>query len=243
MIRCRLFNIGNTRTEIADLAEDGVLFMKACLPTVDFSPEPYRDAPALAVASVVPSMTEKFRGTDALIVRAGMPGCPVGLSRMLHPESIGADRLANAGALISLGRLPALCVDCGTAINMEFVDKSGSLLGGAILPGRLLQRKVLHDYTGNKLPVTALTDSPPLFPGNQTRDALDLGIDAGIVGAVRELIVRMKSRFGDSVFCCACGGDAPFFLRQIPELTPAPEHFTLSGIAALWRSAVLSADR
>lgn len=109
--------------------------------------------------------------------------------------------------------------------------------GGAILPGRLILRKSLHDYTA-KLPETVVTSCVPSFPGNNTVDAIDLGTDCAALGAVRELLRRMELAYpGVPIRRVACGGDAGFFLREIPGFELADELFTLRGIAALYRSA------
>lgn len=229
---CRLFNAGNTHVQIADLC-DGTIHPVATVPTPDFHPEEFV-VPEMAAACVVPSLEEKMRRAGALIVSADSARGPVDLSYMKKPETLGADRLANAAALILTGPLPALCVDFGTAINLEFVDSQQRMRGGAILPGRLLLRRSLHDYTA-KLPLTELPPAIPDFPGNNTVDAIDLGVDAGALGAVRELLARMERTFPDKpIRRVACGGDAAFFLREISGFEAVDDTFTLRGIAFIW---------
>lgn len=232
---CRLFNAGNTHVQIADLCGDEIDVI-AKVPVAEFNLDDFA-APVMAAASVVPVLEELLRYAGALIVSPGAERGPVDLSLMKKPETLGADRLANAAALIFSGSLPALCVDFGTAIDMEFVDSERRMRGGAILPGRLLLRRSLHDYTA-KLPLTEIGEAIPDFPGNNTVDAIAIGVDAGAAGAVREIIMRMEHRFGEMpIRRIACGGDAPFFLREIPGFELADDKFTLRGIAGIWRSA------
>ena len=230
---CRLFNVGNTHVQIADLC-NGTIHPVAKVPTSEFHPEEFA-VPEMAAASVVPVFEELLRRAGALIVSPNSARGPVDLSLMKRPETLGADRLANAASLIFSGPLPALCVDFGTAINMEFVDSERRMRGGAILPGRLLLRRSLHDYTA-KLPLTEIRSSIPDFPGNNTVDAIDIGVDAGALGAVREILLRMERQFaGKAVRCVACGGDAPFFLRELSSFEYADDTFTLRGIAGIWK--------
>ena len=230
---CRLFNVGNTQVQIADLCS-GAILPVAKVPTSEFHPEEFA-VPEMAAASVVPVFEELLRRAGALIVSPNFARGPVDLSLMKKPETLGADRLANAAALILSGPLPALCVDFGTAINMEFVDSERKMRGGAILPGRLLLRRSLHDYTA-KLPLTEIRSDIPDFPGNNTVDAIDIGVDAGALGAVREIVARMEKRFpGKPIRYVACGGDAPFFLRRLPAFEHADDTFTLRGIAGIWK--------
>ena len=230
----RLFNAGNTHVQVAELSGSSLRLLDT-VATPEFRIADYASENMVA-ASVVPVLEREFRDAGAFIVNSQMPDCPVDLSRMKHPETLGADRLANAAALIFSGPLPALCVDFGTAINLEFVDSNRRMRGGAILPGRLILRKSLHDYTA-KLPET-VTSCVPSFPGNNTVDAIDLGTDCAALGAVRELLRRMELAYpGVPIRRVACGGDAGFFLREIPGFELADELFTLRGIAALYRSA------
>ena len=50
------------------------------------------------------------------------------------PDSIGADRLANAAAVAELYGWPAIVVDFGTAATFDVVSEEGSYIGGAIAP-------------------------------------------------------------------------------------------------------------
>ena len=217
----RLFNAGNTHVQVAELSGSSLRLLDT-VATPEFRIADYASENMVA-ASVVPVLEREFRDAGAFIMK--------------HPETLGADRLANAAALIFSGPLPALCVDFGTAINLEFVDSNRRMRGGAILPGRLILRKSLHDYTA-KLPETVVTSCVPSFPGNNTVDAIDLGTDCAALGAVRELLRRMELAYpGVPIRRVACGGDAGFFLREIPGFELADELFTLRGIAALYRSA------
>ena len=237
---CRIFNAGNTHVQIAELAGDSLRLIET-VPTAEFRVEDFA-VETMAAASVVPDLEERFRKAGAFIVSSRMANCPVDLSRMEHAETLGADRLANAASLIVSGSLPALCVDFGTAINLEFVDADRCMCGGAIFPGRRILRRSLNDYTA-KLPVTPLTEWIPDFPGNNTVDAINLGVDCAALGAVKELLRRMEMAFpGEKIRRAACGGDAPFFLRELPGFELADTLFTLRGIAALARCGIRGRD-
>ena len=51
------------------------------------------------------------------------------------PETIGADRLANAVAVNELYGRPAIVVDFGTAVTFDVVSAAGDYVGGVIAPG------------------------------------------------------------------------------------------------------------
>ena len=123
-----------------------------------------------------------------------------------------------------------MVIDFGTCIHTVVVRGDGVFLGGAIMPGRTLQRKALATYTA-QLPMLPLRDAPSPPVGANTLDAMAAGVDLGIVGAVRELLESTRRQLGGECLVLPTGGDAPFFLKALPELRPAPELLTLRGVA------------
>ena len=148
-----------------------------------------------------------------------------------------ADRIANAAALLAEGsRLPAVCLDAGTAITLEIVDERHRFLGGAILPGRGLMRKSLHAGTG-LLPEISFSLLLPAFPAANTENSIRIGTDGLLLDGVRALLNRAQNLFpGKKVRMTATGGDKAFFLSHIPELEEAPEHFTMDGILRIYEN-------
>src|SRR5258708_12056148 len=51
------------------------------------------------------------------------------------PETIGADRLANAAAVAALYGCPAIVVDFGTAVTFDIISADRKYIGGVIAPG------------------------------------------------------------------------------------------------------------
>lgn len=145
----------------------------------------------------------------------------------MDSSTLGADRIANAAALLKNGKLPASNFDCGTAITLETVLENGVFAGGAIMPGRKLMRTALNSGTA-ALPELPLNLPLPEALGKNTVQAMTLGIDLGAVGMVRELMKR--SRELNVKYMAASGGDAEFFCKHISELEPAGKLFTLQGI-------------
>ena len=227
----RILNIGNTHVQVID--SDGAEFLlRETLPTSRFDslPEELFNCP-LAVSSVVPTLTEKMKQRGAFVISSRQP-LPFRVSG-LDISTVGADRLANAAALLD-GPLPALAVDFGTAVTFEYVTAEGEFAGGAILPGRMLLRKALHDYTA-QLPLIPLHEETAEIPGRNTADAMRIGTDNASLGAVRELIREWRGLCGSSALrVTACGGDRHFFLKHLDGLTDGDDFFTIRGIRRLW---------
>ncbi|MFA5206757.1 MAG: type III pantothenate kinase [Lentisphaeria bacterium] len=236
--------VGNTHTRLARL-DGGRLADAESLPTRDLAAHGGRpgllaahpDWPVLA-ACVVPEAAALLRhawpGRHFRFLDAALAATELDLTACAA-ATVGADRLANAVAGLTLSAPPFLVVDCGTAISTAAVDDRRRFRGGAILPGRSLWRRALKLHTA-QLPEIELQEAFPPALGTDTRAAILAGCDAGVLGAVRQLVEASRHELdapGCPVF--VTGGGASFFLRHLGglALTPAPADFTLRGLARL----------
>lgn len=235
-----VLNIGNTHTQMARCS-NGQLGTVQRLATQEFLDAGTRtgllfDQPELPIlcASVVPHVALCLRERwpersltflDASLVKE--------LTLQVAPETIGADRLANALAALELLKPPYLVIDCGTAISTIAVDGDKNIRGGTIMPGRRLLRLALHEHTA-QLPDVKLQDECPAAIGNNTEAAILAGVDLGVIGAVQFIIENSRAEL-NAPECpvIVTGGDAPYFLSNIPNLMSAPVNFTLRGLARL----------
>lgn len=184
----------------------------------------------VAAACVVPavrSIVEKQR--EVFWISSGNCSGKLDFS-LVNASTLGADRVANAVSLAENYPLPALVVDCGTAVTIEIVDENRCFRGGAIAPGRTLMRKALFNGTA-QLPDIPLSDKVPDAAGVDTITSMCFGIDRGAIGMVRQLIAACCAQYGIRR-CIATGGDADFFADAIPELEKGDEFFTFYGIKA-----------
>lgn len=237
----RLLNIGNTHTQVG-LLRSGAVILERTVPTPDLLLEALSGSPAAGggpclVACVVPAARERLStglaGHAPVFLDAGLV-TEVDFS-LVDTSTLGADRVANAvTAAVEVGG-PVLVLDCGTCITTEAVDAERRFRGGAILPGRGLLRRALHDHTG-QLPRVAWADDCPAALGTCTRDAILAGVDLGVLGAVERLVHASRLALGHSSCpVLAVGGDAAFFCRHLPGLTPGGGLFTLRGMAQVAR--------
>jgi type III pantothenate kinase len=111
------------------------------------------------------------------------------------PERVGLDRLLNAlAAKDELPKgTPAVVVDVGTAVTIDWLDEAHVFQGGAILPGPRLMFDSLHRHTA-ALPLIEEHGVPSVdAPGKHTAHAIELGVRAAQVGAV-EFLAREYAR-------------------------------------------------
>ncbi|HWL08177.1 MAG TPA: type III pantothenate kinase [Planctomicrobium sp.] len=112
------------------------------------------------------------------------------------PERVGIDRLLNAVAanILRAPDQPTITVGAGTAVTVDLIDATGTFRGGAILPGILLGAKSLHTET-TTLPhvnVWELLKQAPSVIGKNTDAAIASGLYWGHLGAIRELVTRLR---------------------------------------------------
>ena len=233
-----VINIGNTNTQYGIYSEGKVRNVKY-VPTSDFLksgkniPELLSGMP-VAASTVVPAAKKTLSGKNIFWVKPSGK-LPVSLKRV-DSSTLGADRIANIAAVAKSAKLPAIVIDCGTAITIDAVNGKKEFLGGAILPGRMLLRKSLNDFTA-QLPLVALSDKKPKALGKNTRDAILSGTDLAVLGSVKEIVSRIILEIKvEECTVIATGGDAGFFTRNMKGLKPGGKNLTLLGIAACYEA-------
>ncbi len=239
-----VIDIGNTNTR-AGLARAGqVLGSPEKIFTRDLidgaieqtSLNRYLNAPSVLAACVVPAVRAKItaRFPHVQFLDAGLVPSSILNFSAVDTSTLGGDRIANAlAALQNVPEPPVIVMDCGTAITLEVVDRNRCFRGGAVWPGREMQRKSLQKDTGS-LPGTTLNNDLPAVPAGDTETAIQAGVDGGLIGAAKELLNRLLElpEFAKAGILIT-GGDGPFFAGRIPQAELMPEDFTLQGIAAL----------
>jgi type III pantothenate kinase len=146
-----------------------------------------------------------------------------------NPERVGIDRLLNAVAARSKGTGPAIMIDAGTAITVDYLDEKGRFCGGSILPGMRLMGQALHSHTA-QLPLVEGPKSLPPVPGRSTVAAIEAGIYWGAVGAVRVIVEQLESQSANPPRVFLTGGDAATLACGLGEDFVHWPEMTLEGI-------------
>ena len=242
-----LVNIGNTHTQIVlpccGLTPQTVMRFSTSrfpddLPVGSSVVSVLRSGRVFA-ASVVPAAAARLvgfcGGPDRVRFLSASDVSGIDFSRV-DVRTLGADRIANAAAAVTVTMPPVLVLDCGTALTLEAVDGDRRFRGGMIAPGRRLSRLVLHEHTA-QLPWVEMSDSRPGALGVSTAAAIRAGVDLGVLAAVRGLVDEARSALGArSCPVLVTGGDASYFCAHLEEVTPAPPFFTLLGMSAIARA-------
>lgn len=186
----------------------------------------------VVVSSVVPKknrMISKAAGKTGVLWLNSTVKLGVGIDYPA-PETIGADRLANAAAVAALYGCPAIVVDFGTAVTFDIVSARRNYIGGVIAPGLEAVTNFLYQRTA-LLPKLSLKE-PRRAIGRSTIGAMLSGAVFGYRGLVREILARIRAEQFPSgkLHVVATGGYARLIAAQLPEITAVRAHLTLEGL-------------
>jgi type III pantothenate kinase len=146
------------------------------------------------------------------------------------PQSIGADRLANAVAVAELYGFPAIAVDFGTAVTFDVVSARRTYVGGVIAPG--LEAMTTFLYQRTALLPRFSSKEPRRAVGKSTIEALVSGAVFGYRGLVREILARIRAEQFPrrKVYVIATGGYARLIAGRLQEIGVIRPHLTLEGL-------------
>ena len=147
------------------------------------------------------------------------------------PETIGADRLADAAAAVDRYGAPVVVCDFGTAFTAAAITADRVWRGGVIAPGFPLMRDYLYERTA-KLPRMKLGGKCPKI-GRSTEEAMRFGALVGYRGMVREIVTTLSRNFKTEFKYIATGGFAKWVLREIDLPFVVDPTLTLHGAGLL----------
>ncbi len=206
-------------TKLDDLSNDYALKMRQSFELENIDSKKIDGA---IMSSVVPQLNrairtavKKLTGLDCMVVGAGIK---TGVNVLLDdPGTLAADLLTGAVGALSMYKPPLIVVDMGTATTIVAIDKQGSYLGGAIVPGIKLSYSALAAGT-SLLPSIAI-EAPKRCIGRNTVESMKSGAVLGTAAMVDGMIDRMEQELGEPVTVVATGGLAgtvvPFCRRKI----------------------------
>lgn len=230
-----LIDVGNGRTKFG-LATSEAILERREHPTRELSPAavsevvkgwPFESA---VICSVVPKVVPAFREVFGSRLIELKHDAPLGIGiRYPKPESIGADRLANAVALAHMHGAPGIVIDFGTAVTFDILSADKFYIGGVIAPGLRLMTDYLHERTA-LLPSVDLRE-PETAIGQSTEGAILAGAAIGYRGMVKGILEALKKELGgQKISIVATGGDAEWIISGMGEDIITDPDLTLHGL-------------
>jgi len=196
------------------------------------------DLSGICLASVVPPLTgritqacREYLRQEALVVDTGVKtGIRI---RYDDPRAVGADRVADAVAVIHLYGGPACVVDFGTATTFNAITQEGEYLGGAIAAGINLAAEALFTHAA-KLQRIDL-QRPPSAIGRNTTHAMQSGLIFGYVAMTEGMVERFRQELGPEMKVIATGGLAEIVAKETPVIQILAPWLTLEGLRIIWQ--------
>lgn len=238
-----LIDNSNSRTKFAAASRDS-LGERRTIPTPEINAASLEEISAdwdcdhVVLSSVVPEKARviaEFFGERILHVTHEIElGVAVDFP---DPSTIGADRLANAAAVVALYKTPAIVIDFGTAVTFDVVSAENSYVGGVIAPGLDVMTDYLHQRTA-LLPKIDITE-PVEVIGKSTESAMLSGAVHGYRGLIKEIIAQIEDKFAadaghaNSATLVATGGYAQLISSKIPGIKTVNPDLTLEGLRVI----------
>ncbi len=191
----------------------------------------------ICLASVVPPLTGRVVQACCEYLKHNPLQVDVGIKtgiriRYEDPRAVGADRVADAVAVMHLYGGPACIIDFGTATTFNALTKEGDYLGGAITSGINLSAEALFIHAA-KLPRIDI-QRPPSVIGRNTVHAMQSGLLFGYVSMVEGMVERFRKELGAEMKVIATGGLAEFVARETPVIQIHAPWLTLDGLRFIW---------
>jgi len=190
------------------------------------------------IGSVVPKVIAPWKKAlqglvdDVLVVDHTLAiGIPVSYP---NPETIGADRLANAAGAALLYGAPVMVADFGTALTFDVITEEDGYVGGIIEPGLTLMFEYLAERTA-LLPEIKRTKTVPKI-GSSTEKAMQLGAYLGYRGMVGETFRYLMEQYDHpNLSLVATGGDHEWVVKGFDPPVISDHTLTLFGLGSIYR--------
>lgn len=145
------------------------------------------------------------------------------------PSLLGSDRWAALIAAWKRQQQGCLVVDAGTAMTVDALSDTGEFLGGIIVPGFELMKKVLATN------VTTLQNQEgkfSSFPDN-TANAIHSGTVHALVGAVKRMSELLTINLGHIPDCIISGGASQQLMSELNMDASVVDNLVLEGLVLI----------
>lgn len=151
-------------------------------------------------------------------------------NRYSNPKQLGSDRWAALIAAWRIRQQGCLVVNVGTAMTVDTLSDKGEFMGGIILPGFDLMKRVLANQTAL---LTLKEGCFQDFPVN-TANAIHSGVVHALTGALDHMYTLLSANLGRDTFdCIISGGSAALLLPYIKISTTIVDNLVLEGLKVI----------
>ncbi len=244
-----LVDIGNSRIKAAQWRDGEIVHCTACAHRRRFSQamldQCWGDLPVPAqvwianvagaqAAAVVEQWIEAHWGCAVHFVctRARQLGVS---NAYLQPDRLGVDRWMGLIACRQTERVPAIIVNCGTALTIDVIDAEGRHLGGYLAPGLKTQRDSL--CTSTEIVLRDTGGEPLLELACDTEKAIIRGTLYSIVSLINQSANQLTKKYSVDFSRVITGGEAPAIIPFLEGDWLHQPALVLAGIGHVMQSA------
>ncbi len=194
----------------------------------------------IVISSVVPKMTrliaKKLRPVKGVKVWIVGQNLKVPLRhRYTKAKQLGIDRLVNIYGAWKMYTPPAVVIDFGTAVTLDYLSPKGIFEGGLIVPGPGIAFQALTSRAAQISGKLKLPHRAKSFLGHTTYECMQSGILEGYGSMMDELILRFKKRFGKKTRAIATGGFTAYLRPFTHRLDVVDENHSIKSLLALFK--------
>lgn len=219
---------GRLTTDSAKTDMELAVMLKNILTINNLSPDKFEGA---IISSVVPPINQALKTAVRLVLgkeAITVSGCENLKVDIDDPSQLGNDLVVGAVTVLNDYSLPAVMIDMGTATTMFVIDKSGTYIGGAIIPGLMVSQKALTSAT-SLLPSISL-ETPESVIGKNTIDAMQSGAILGTASMIDGMIDKIEEHLGEKTTVIATGGLSKCIIESCKHEIIYDENMLLRGL-------------
>ena len=222
-------------TKLPRTSDEFGLLIVDLIKQIDVTPE---DIDAAIIASVVPnimySLTSgiiKYFNCTPIVVKSGIKtGLKIATT---NPRELGADRIVDAVAAVTLYGGPVIVVDYGTATTYDLVSEDGTFLCGVTSPGIRTSADALFKGAA-KLPEVEIK-KPDTILAKDTITSIQAALFYGGIGQSEYIIRKMKEESGyHDAKVVATGGLGKVLSEGTDEIQVYDPQLTLHGLRIVY---------
>ena len=129
-----------------------------------------------------------------------------GMTTLYATNRLGVDRWLASLAAWSKYKKNLIVVDAGTAITVDFINYTGTHLGGLITPGPTILGNALAGGTAH-LPVVSRGEAKMIVP-TDTEEAIGIGLDTLLLGFMNQVKAECSQIYDSDPLWVLTGGAA-----------------------------------
>ena len=128
-----------------------------------------------------------------------------------QPENLGVDRWLALLAINRFHRLPAMIVDCGTALTIDVLALGGIHRGGLIVPGLKMMKKSLQQGAHR---LQYVDKAAEISLAQSTSSGLSNGALMSMLGLIEKVYQQSVESEGERLSLILTGGDAQLMAQH-----------------------------